>query len=538
MLLNLKTFVNIQQATGLPAAFAAVLLPWALLAASAAPSPSPWCTDPAHPAEVGMYGDMGSAAGLVGVEGDLPKDGDAAALFTQGVAHVFGFNLVEALRNFETAAAISPECALCHWGVAVSFSPNINYYIENQTRLNAAAKRALALADAQKPSLSDKAQRLIRAFAKLIAPADNQDSPDSPFRKAWSEALCEDAEGELQAGTASTDPDIDAFCASSLMALSPWNYYQGFASWPNNVPMKPFLLPAKSKLLGAVHRGIGGGPHVFAIHLLIHLLEPSNAPESYRWEALGPTEMLFGGSGGELVPAQGHLTHMPAHLFLRTGKYNDAVATSTVSTDDDNARYRSKCLNPYAYGHNLKMYVANARLAGRFGDALAHARKAILPESGEEFTPNGAKICVDCAGPGSPEVVLTLARFGKWSEILKEPIPESWGLPDVVGYNKAAFRYARAAAFWGLSARGKNKTLVALGDAEAKLCEKAAPQSASPAQAFNYTIILPEQLRASRAMHVDGDFATAIAHLRKVKEADDANMYLEPPRVWYPRESV
>ena len=298
--------------------------------------------------------------------------------------------------------------------------------------------------------------------------------------------------------------------------------------------MKPFLLPAKSKLLGAVHRGIGGGPHVFAIHLLIHLLEPSNAPESYRWEALGPTEMLFGGSGGELVPAQGHLTHMPAHLFLRTGKYNDAVTTSTVSTDDDNARYRSKCLNPYAYGHNLKMYVANARLAGRFGDALAHARKAILPESGEEFTPNGAKICVDCAGPGSPEVVLTLARFGQWSEILDEPIPESWGLPDVAGYNEAAFRYARAAAFWGLSARGKNNTLVALGDAEAKLCEKAAPQSASPSQAFNYTIILPEQLRASRAMHVDGDFATAIAHLRKVKEADDANMYLEPPRVWYP----
>ena len=82
----------------------------------------------------------------------------------------------------------------------------MHYYIENQTRLNATAKRALALADAQKPSLSDKAQRLIRAFAKLIAPADNQDSPDSPFRKAWSEALCEDAEGELQAGTASIDP--------------------------------------------------------------------------------------------------------------------------------------------------------------------------------------------------------------------------------------------------------------------------------------------------------------------------------------------
>ena len=114
-----------------------------------------------------MYGDMGSAAGLVGVAGDLPKDGDVRGLVEQGVAHVFGFNLVEALRNFETAAALAPECALCHWGVAASFAPNINYYVENQTRLNAAATRALELADAQRGSLSDKTQHLIRAFALL-----------------------------------------------------------------------------------------------------------------------------------------------------------------------------------------------------------------------------------------------------------------------------------------------------------------------------------------------------------------------------------
>ena len=488
-----------------------------------------------------MYGDMGSAAGLVGVENDLPKDGDVAALFTQGVAHMFGFNLVEALRNFETAAALAPECALCHWGVAASFSPNINYAIENQTRLNTAATRALVLADAQRESLSNKTHRLIRAFSELVAPADNQDAPDSPFRKAWSDALCEEANTSTTATTATTtDPDIDALCASSLMALSPWNYYQRFSSWPDNVPLKPFLLPAKSKLLGAVHRGVGGGPHVFAIHLLIHLLEPSNAPEGYRWEALAPTELLFGGGGGgggggELVPAQGHLTHMPAHLFLRTGKYNDAVAASAVSTDDDNARYASKCLHPYAHGHNLKMYVANARLAGRMRDAIAHARQAILPEAGEEPTPNGGKTCVDCAGTGSPEVVLTLARFGQWRAVLQETVPASWGVTDLAGYNEAAFRYARAAAYWGLSDAGANKTLVALGDAEAALCEKAAPRAASAAQTFNYSVILPEQLRAARAMHGgERDVAAAIGHLRNVQAADDANMYLEPPRVWYP----
>ena len=257
-----------------------------------------------------MYGDMGSAAGLVGVEGDLPNDEKIVGLFNQGVAHIFGFNLVEALRNFETAAALSPECALCHWGVAASFAPNINYYIENQTKLNVAASRALDLA--QNSSLSLKSQRLIRAFSKLIAPEGSADGPDSPYRKSWSDALCAPL-------STPSDPDVDTFCASSLMALSPWNYYESFSSWPANMPMKKFLLQAKSKLLDAVHRGFGGGPHVFAIHLLIHLLEPSNAPEEYRWEALGPTKLLFSGGdkGAELVPSQGHLTHMVSDAWKR-----------------------------------------------------------------------------------------------------------------------------------------------------------------------------------------------------------------------------
>lgn len=181
------------------------------------------------------------------------------------------------------------------------------------------------------------------------------------------------------------------------------------------------------------------------------------------------------------------------------------------------------------------MYVANARLAGRCNDAVEHARKATLPESGEEPTPNGGKICIDCAGPGSPEVVLTLVRFGKWQDVLKESLPESWGGADFQGYNKAAWHYSRAVAYWASSKQVANKThYVELGDAEAKLCLAAAPQSASPAQAFNYTVIIPEQLRAARAMHIDEDYATAIEHLRNVRDADDANMYLEPPRVWYP----
>lgn len=489
---------------------------------------SPWCDDPSHPAEPGMYGDIGRRYVDLVNNTDLPSgQPNVTSLFQQGLAHMYGFNLFEALRNFETAAAQSPDCALCWWGVAMSFAPNINYYVENQTRLNSAARKALALATTQ-PNLSPKTKRIITATAELVAPDDYVDSPDSPYRKKWADSMCEDM--------SPPDPDVDALCATALMALSPWNYYQGTAGG-GHFPMKKFLLPAKAKLLGAVDHGAGGMPHVFAIHLLIHLLEPSNAPLSYRWDAYRPAHLLFdGGPSGELVPAQGHLTHMPAHLFLRVGEYNNAVQTSTISTSDNEA-YLDKCLTPYGHGHNLKMYVANARLAGRFEDALSHARKAGLPTSGRERTPNGGLQCVDCAGPGSPEVVLTMARFGRWGSVLAEPMPTtSWGdSPAWRGYHEAAWRYARAVAHWVASSAGKNATAVALGDHEAELSRTAAASAASPTQLFNYTVIIPEQLAAARALYVgEPDWAAAIAHIRQVVEADDSNFYLEPPRVWYP----
>ena len=480
-----------------------------------------------------MYGSLGNVNLINNT--DIPLENhNTTILFTQGLAQLYGFNLVESLRNFKTTTLLSPNCALCHWGVAMSFAPNINYIIENQTKFNIAANTALLLANSQHQQLSFKTRWLIKATSKLIAPANHKDSSNSIYRRAFSNAMCAPHFDDP------SDPDIDAFCASSLMSLSPWNYYQGIESG-QIYPLKTYLVPAKMKLLGAVHRGpktTTKSPHVFAIHLLIHLLEPTNAPLSYKWQALEPTELLFKGgntSNNELVPAQGHLTHMPAHLFLRVGKYNDAVQTSTISTSD-NIYYITKCLQPYGHGHNLKMYVANARMAGRLNDALAKARLATLPDAGTEISPNGNITCIDCAGPGSPEVILTLLRFGKFAKVLNESLPlNNWGTKLYLpAYNKAAWRYARAAAYWALSNHGQNKTRLQLGDQEAIQCLVASKIAYNPHRAMNYTIIFPEQLAAARAAHIDQNWTEAIRHLRNVVHADDVNEYLEPPRVWYP----
>eukprot|EP00945_MAST-04E_sp_MAST-4E-sp1_P000918 g918.t1 len=279
------------------------------------------------------------------------------------------------------------------------------------------------------------------------------------------------------------------------------------------------LVPAKQKLLDSI--GVDGRPHVLAIHLLIHLLEPSNAPLSFRWEALKAAKLLFNGSSshGELVPSQGHLTHMPAHLFLRTGLYNEGVDTSTVSTSV-NTMYDAKCLVAYCHGHNQNMYLSHARMAGRLKDGMEIATHILNRKTAGDEPALGmtAHICCDCGGPGSAGGVMTLMRFGKWEEILKmnvpapsafDPVDQNWAQQQ-----RAMWHYTRAAAYWALSDNGEKEDMVKSGDAEAVLSKAAAKNCADPGNFVNLTAIIPAELDGLRSYHIDQDWKKAIQSYR------------------------
>ncbi len=488
---------------------------------------STWCHNKSAPAKPDMYGPLGSYVDLVD-NTDLPKDPVVAALFKQGLAQLYGFNLVESNRNFRTAVQLDQSCVLCHWGVAAAHSPSINYYILDQNSLNIAAETAMDLLKKQSSKLSEKTKRLVTAVAKLIAPSNHTDSPQSPYRKAWSDSLCKE----------SSDPDIKTFCAGSLMALTPWNYYQGLPSG-GRFDLKTMLIPAKKNLLDSVE--VHGRPHVLAIHLLIHLLEPSNAPLTFRWEALKAATLLFNGSSlhGELVPSQGHLTHMPAHLFLRTGLYNEGVDTSTTSTSV-NTMYDSKCLVAYCHGHNQNMYLAHARMAGRLKDGMNIATHILNQKAAGDEPALGMKspICCDCGGPGSAGGVVTLMRFGKWEEILKMKVPIASAFDQVdknwAYQQRAKWHYTRAAAYWALSNGGEKEDMVKDGDAEAALSKAAAKNCADPGNYVNLTAIIPSELDGLRAFHIDRDWSKAIQSYRAAVAYDDSNPYMEPPPMYYP----
>ena len=204
------------------------------------PTPSHWCTNASAPAQPGMYGD--AALDLVGLKAstgqyiDVPST--VSGLWKQGLAHLFGFNGLEARRSFTTAAALAPDCTLCHWGVAASVGPNINYIVEDQATLNGAAARAATLVAAQ-PNLTNKTRRLVAAINKLVTSLP--DAANASARAAYAASLC--APGP-------PDSDVDALCAGALMATTPWAYYSTRASRTRG-RLLPALLPAKARLQAA-----------------------------------------------------------------------------------------------------------------------------------------------------------------------------------------------------------------------------------------------------------------------------------------------
>jgi len=362
------------------------------------------------------------------------------------------------------------------------------------------------------PLLQPKTKALIKATMSLVQDPSIPDSPTGAARNAYATSLCGASNATVE------DEDLAALCAGALMATTPWNYYNGTQSYGHDV-LLPSLRIARTKLLKA---GNGPGiPNAFAIHLLIHLEEPQNAPESYRWEALPYATKLFLTNHSELVPTQGHLTHMPAHLFLRTGDFSKGVETAQRSIAN-NKLYMSKCLTAYAYGHNLKMLVAHARFAGMSAAALKAAAECGTEDAGLEETPGNwtKQACVDCAGVGSPEKILTNLRFGLFKEILDIPPPSAWGAHQT--YNQGAYYYARAMALFAIDKPDA-------AEEEAAIAVKAVKGD------MTYGEIIPYELEAARAWYSKNKNVTAvILALERAVEANDALMYLEPPRWYYP----
>jgi tetratricopeptide (TPR) repeat protein len=424
---------------------------------------------------------------------------EAQRYFDQGLILGWGFNHAEAERSFREAARLDPACAMCWWGVAWVLGPNINAAMDSAAAAPAfeAAQKAVALAPKVSPRDADYARAMAARYA-ATAPEDRK-----PLDRAFADAMRDVSRRHPD------DLDAATVFAESLMDLAPW------AQWrKDGTPTE-----ATPEILRTLERVLSRNPrHPGAIHLYIHAVEASKDPG----RALKYAEAL-----PDLAPGAGHLVHMPSHIQIRTGHYEEVIALNErASKADDSylAQCRAQGVYPLAYvNHNVHMGWAGAVMTGRRDKAmeLAHTLHGRM-EHAPVRDPGMGTLQHYSAIP-----LWTLVRFGEWEAILKEPAPA----PDLA-YPNAIWRWARGMAFAG---RGENDAARA---ELAKVREILGSGAIEPVTIWEINKgedilgIAADMLEGQIAARA-GDTERAAASLRKAIAREDSLHYNEPPD-WYP----
>ncbi|MDD9961863.1 MAG: hypothetical protein OXP11_09670 [Gammaproteobacteria bacterium] len=338
---------------------------------------------------------------------DAPK---AQRYFDQALTLAFGFNHAEAVRSFRAAAAIDPTCGICYAGAALALGPNINAPMSEEAI--APAWEAIGMALAQRPHETDRERDYIDAIAaRYSADGTDRAALDAAYAEAM-RVLAEKYPGDLNART---------LYAEALMDLSPWAYWQADGS-PNAHTVA---------LVDALEHVLATDPnHPGAAHLYIHAMEQFT-PE----KAEAAADRL-----GGLVPVAGHLVHMPSHIYLRLGRYEDAVTANerAAAADEDYiAQCNAQGLYPAVYyPHNLHFLWYAAMMEGRRELALATAERL------SERIPVEMAQAMGAIQAYLPVRMYTFVRFGMWDEALAAP-----AVAEALPYAEAMRHYGRGLAF-------------------------------------------------------------------------------------------
>jgi len=427
---------------------------------------------------------------------------EAQRFFDQGMTLAFGFNHAESLKAFQEAARLDPDCAMCWWGVALVQGPNYNAPMDPAAEEDvlAAMRRAQALA----PRGSDKEQALIAALAHRYAPGGDRAALD----KAYADAM-RDVAYRLRG-----DADVLLLYAEAMMTQHPWDL------WTRDGQPQPWT----PEIVAALEAALAINPdHPGALHMHIHAVEASPTPE----RGVASADRLL-----RLVPAAGHLVHMPSHIYIRVGRYADAAASNESAIAADIA-YIARCqpTGIYVLGyvpHNQHFLWAAATFGGQSAKAIATAERIRAMQDQQLMRqPGFTRLQHFWVTP-----YLAQVRFGRWADILAAPMPE----PELV-YPRAMLHYARGLALLrtGRAAEAEAELAALQGlaaDPRMAALDRAGvnPMEGLPRIA---ALVLGGELAAAR-----GDTAAAVAQLRAAGAAEDALLYSEPATWHHPTRQV
>jgi tetratricopeptide (TPR) repeat protein len=429
----------------------------------------------------------------------------AQTWFDRGLTWTYGFNHEEAIRCFENALTDDPACAMAYWGIAYGIGPNYNKLwemfepaerVSTLTTAHQAISAGLALTDC-----TEIERGLLNALLSRY-PDDPETEDFAPFNDAFVEAM----RPVYQANPA--DLDIASIFAEALMGRTPWQLWD----LENKVPADgASTTEARTVLENAFDSDLAAWSHPGLLHLYIHLMEMSPTPE---------LALSHGDHLATLVPDSGHLLHMPTHIDVLCGEYQNVISRNHQAALADRSYatlrgaenfytlYRVHNVHFEAYG---AMFLAQKRVAftaaAELHQLLPEPIVAFLPDLFEAFW--GMKTHV-------------MVRFGMWQEILDEPLPDN---AELFSFTTALLRYARVISLSNLDRHAE-----AAKELDAFLAAKEAVQESrfmfnNPA---SDVLNIAVEMAQGELHYKAGDVDTGLDHLRQAADFSDHLHYDEP----------
>ena len=414
--------------------------------------------------------------------------------FDQGLGFLHGFNHRAAIRAFQQAAELDPNCAMAHWGVALACGPHINSMAVTPPAADLAWKE-LGLAQNNASNSSPVEQALIAALAKRYANPQPEDR--SGLDRAYADAMREVWKNFPK------DPDAGTLFAEAMMDLRPWDQWttEGKPQWGTD------------EIIAALDAVLKLNPnHQLANHLYIHAVEASPNPE----RAIAAADRLR-----DLQPGLAHNVHMPSRIDIRTGQWLKAVDTNAKAVEADQ-RYRKifgpakGFLNVYV-AHNRHMLAYAAMMTGQRDLAMKHIRAMVAELPADFLRENALQVEGFVAMP-----LEVMVRFGLWDEILAEPEHYT----EKMWFSRAFHHAARAIAYAakGDTANARKEQCTFLE--RAKLVPKEASLGNNSGDAL-LGVVTP--MVEGEILIVEGKIDSGIDQLRAGIKNEDALKYDEPP---------
>ncbi|MEO6001200.1 MAG: hypothetical protein ABIN89_30390 [Chitinophagaceae bacterium] len=427
--------------------------------------------------------------GLEGIHYPITtKNAEAQNYFNQGLMLAYGFNHAEAARSFFESTRQDSTSAMSWWGFAYVLGPNYNAGMASDNFRR--AYDAIQNAKSYSFSCTQKEKDLIEALSHRYSSDTTIARPvlDSSYAAAMRRIYAKYG----------ADAHVAALFAESLMNLHPWNLWKKDRTAQ---PWTPEIIRVLEKCLQREPKHVGGN------HFYIHATEASQHPEN----AMASANLLR-----DLVPGSGHLVHMPAHTYIRTGRYHDGVVTNLKAILADSL-YTEACyatgMYPSAYyPHNYQFIAACATMGGE--------TKAALKASEEIVYHTNKTLLMDKAWfPFQSFYSIkwyVAVKLGLWEQILNSSTDKNFKYPTVIWhYAKGMANLSQHEIKFAKKHLSEIKTL--LGDSTLKTMSS-----------WKQCVIAGKTLEGE-IMAKQKNYPRAILLLTEAVAKEDSLNYAEPP---------